>query len=1116
MPGAYPNLEDVSATNVQGARPVAAIDPSGYGRGTQALAKGVQSLGGDITKSADDIAAEQIEVHKRTVDNALTDLSTSYINNRNQFGLSNDPNDIANWQTANQDARTRFNTATGGVTPALAQHAQSRAGMMDAEEGFRVHTRGHEIQSSQAEADTLQESENLAGSVKSYDMSGRPDPTRTAQIQGMHSRIDERERQGLMSPLKAEQYRQHFVTKYGDATLTALINSAGAEQDPVKREQMFAEAKRLLGGELRQRPGMPGAAGTTGTTAPTGAAGGPMDATAVIAQAETGDPTLGPRALGNISPDKGGSRSYGFMGLNSGSGSAAAFQRQYGAQFGLTAEPGTPQFDAQWKAAAANKTDAFRSAQLQYFSSNVQPNVGASLVRRGIPAQTVADPRVQTYFADRAVQMDTLGLDGAKEAWANARGDVPAFLRNMNAIDARPENLASNFRSTLATGVYSERGHATRLATRLNGALAAGGAGQGAQAATADLNLSPQEQSAYRSAYSDPAQGVTVVGHDGKFYLVPRIINNQPMFDPSDASAAERAGNGIGWDHLKSFDNADEADARVGVIRLAAQRGKAQAFMPTQAPGQPASAAPSAGNDLADLFSKYMTPEHRYYWDNHIETARRASDASAVRTQAIEERQKKEFSKQNEGQLFDGIVAGDPKNPVTQQHLSEAYKSGAIEFDAYKTLTGVLEAHAKRVGGEHDAAEFGNAYYDLLDQIHPAPNSGKQPITDPSWVRDQYASLARTGGLTEKGAHQLIQFMKGDKEHDTSSINDAKAGLRDYAKNVMGNMEDQPGLGKIYKNQKGVNIFDSQFRPLFEQRYEQWMKDPKHDPWEFLSRENVDKVIDEIYPEGKRKADSLFSPHPGDEQKTQTEQPGFFSRMFGGTPAEKLPDAPEGVAAQGWQSVMGRRPNGQNGQPMAADAWAKRVNALVSDPSPETIAAFNERYGNAGFSADDVLHAIGPGTANAPPAAGATPPWPGEPGGPPAPAPQPAQPAQAASATPAAAPAPVEWKGDPARYVGDWLGAHAPESVKRSFQAAVSATKSASETRRQFDEQHILEAKAREEHERPAQLEEELRALDTREDALKRSGLGGAFRDAQMKRIADQRAVLEAEKKNGR
>src|SRR5258706_3042577 len=59
MPRATPTPEDIPLPNVQGARPVAGYDVSAWGQGAQAIAKGVQTLGTDVQKSAQDIAEVQ-------------------------------------------------------------------------------------------------------------------------------------------------------------------------------------------------------------------------------------------------------------------------------------------------------------------------------------------------------------------------------------------------------------------------------------------------------------------------------------------------------------------------------------------------------------------------------------------------------------------------------------------------------------------------------------------------------------------------------------------------------------------------------------------------------------------------------------------------------------------------------------------------------------------------------------------------------------------------------------------------------------------------------------------------------------------------------------------------
>ena len=59
MPRQFPTLEDIDLPNVQGARPVASYDVSAWGQGAQAIAKGVQTLGTDVQKSAQDVAEVQ-------------------------------------------------------------------------------------------------------------------------------------------------------------------------------------------------------------------------------------------------------------------------------------------------------------------------------------------------------------------------------------------------------------------------------------------------------------------------------------------------------------------------------------------------------------------------------------------------------------------------------------------------------------------------------------------------------------------------------------------------------------------------------------------------------------------------------------------------------------------------------------------------------------------------------------------------------------------------------------------------------------------------------------------------------------------------------------------------
>lgn len=219
-------------------------------------------------------------------------------------------------------------------------------------------------------------------------------------------------------------------------------------------------------------------AGAPSTAAAPMAPGGDDQLTriaAVVNQGETGrGHNFDAQSLGNISPDTHGSKSYGFMGLNSKSGSAAEFARRYGADLGLSAPPGSAEFDGQWRTASAQRSDAMRKAQMDHFRETQLQPVYSDLQKLGIPTAVASDPRVLTYFADRHVQMGKLGQDNIVNAWQASGNDPVKFLHNIDQMDGTGQSLQRFFPNALAQGIYSARGHAMRLATRLGGALGLG------------------------------------------------------------------------------------------------------------------------------------------------------------------------------------------------------------------------------------------------------------------------------------------------------------------------------------------------------------------------------------------------------------------------------------------------------------------------------------------------------------------------------------------------------------------------------------------------------------------------------------------------------------------
>jgi hypothetical protein len=189
--------------------------------------------------------------------------------------------------------------------------------------------------------------------------------------------------------------------------------------------------------------------------------------------------------VANISRDAGYSRSYGNFGLNSRrGGSIYDFASEYGKKFDLKGKPGTDEFDRSWRAAAEKSPEELHAAEMAWFAQNVTSKVIDRLERAGVPKEVAKDPRVAAYFSDRSIQQGAGSIvDMAKHkrriksALAAADNDVEAFLQNITEADRAA--LRQDFPTALRTGVYSARGHDTRLNGRLSMALGVGGgAGQ--------------------------------------------------------------------------------------------------------------------------------------------------------------------------------------------------------------------------------------------------------------------------------------------------------------------------------------------------------------------------------------------------------------------------------------------------------------------------------------------------------------------------------------------------------------------------------------------------------------------------------------------------------------
>jgi hypothetical protein len=262
-----------------------------------------------------------------------------------------------------------------------------------------------------------------------------------------------------LSPVEKDEVRRKGLRRLEDLHVKGLIER-GADLGTVIRD--------LESGSEPQGKAEPGSAAPTGNQTPR----------PISWRLETGqtDPMKGVSSIAN---DTDGSRSYGNFGLNSGRGSAQEFVRDYGAALGLKGEPGTPEFDRSWKEVARADPEGLHQAEMDWYGKTVLPRVTVDLTHAGVSDEVATDPRVQAYFADRLVQYGpaSIGLHETRvaQAFETSGGDVAKFLRNMTEADR--DNLRTDFRSALRSGVYSQKGHDTRTYGRLNLALAGEGGG---------------------------------------------------------------------------------------------------------------------------------------------------------------------------------------------------------------------------------------------------------------------------------------------------------------------------------------------------------------------------------------------------------------------------------------------------------------------------------------------------------------------------------------------------------------------------------------------------------------------------------------------------------------
>jgi len=155
-----------------------------------------------------------------------------------------------------------------------------------------------------------------------------------------------------------------------------------------------------------------------------------------------------------------GAFSYGFFGMNSKAKTIHAFVGSH-PEFGLTAKPGTDEFNKQWKALAQARPDELYNAQLDWYDKNILQPLRKDL--KSLQLDYANDDRILAYMADRRIQygktMETQALK-----YASAGSTAPEFINRMTDFDL--ENVGTAFKTYLSNNNGNSIGLKNRIERR--------------------------------------------------------------------------------------------------------------------------------------------------------------------------------------------------------------------------------------------------------------------------------------------------------------------------------------------------------------------------------------------------------------------------------------------------------------------------------------------------------------------------------------------------------------------------------------------------------------------------------------------------------------------------
>lgn len=412
--------------------------------------------------------------------------------------------------------------------------------------------------------------------------------------------------------------------------------------------------------------------------------------------------------------------------------------------------------------------------------------------------------------------------------------------------------------------------------------------------------------------------------------------SGQQMFIAGPANVA----NGI--DKTKTYLANNDPNVQLVVPQGLQQSATSAPQGPQAPPTQDAPAVRAARRRAAaieKLVQSDMSPRAK---SAAIRTVNELATADQLKW-AAEEKAQKDLANAGMDEYVKAMAPGQIVPPNIVQKITQDPRFNQTPHIRQQLLE--IAKHQSGNDVQEATSAYGPGFWDLYKRAAAPPNDPNR-LTDPT---ELLRHAGPGGDVTLQGMDRLQRVIaESQKSVDTHSVEQTKASLMTYAKSKL-SFEQDVGPIKI-RDPKGEQIFNSQFVPKFLAAYDQWISKAGKDPWEFLTRENIDKMMT-----GMR-----------DPKQMRQDQLTAQGETIGAAPGAPLHPPPQGANPDSWKTIVGQPPTYKDGRPVPV--WAKDVTYLREHPTPDNVKKFDQVYGASGYSAQEIVDSLSKPYGPQPPA----------------------------------------------------------------------------------------------------------------------------------------------------